>query len=573
MRPDRKLLDWLTDPVGDRGLSFLTGDGWQRLSYPALADKALSYASLVRDMGIERGGRVLVLHDTGPEFVGAFFGALAAGCTAVPLAPPRALGGRDVWVEHAGRVIELVRPDLLLGADQYAGLLADAARRSDHRCVLAAEPDGHGALPVQEPPEVALLQFTSGSRGSPRAVQVTGAQLAANISSINVALGAPDDFGASWLPFYHDMGLVGCLLFPIVHQVSQRLMSPSQFIGSPLDWLSPYGGGEGQVMAMPNFGFDYVARKVAAPSLTGMDFSRVEVVISAAERVRAASVAAFYELLRPFGLRWEALQPMYGLAEATLAVSGVRVGEIPITVAVRRQSEQIGAKIEILDVGTVDEPGPSGAELVQHVSCGVPLRGVAIKIVDDAGRLLPPGHLGEIVVSGPGVAKGYLGESSTSTRFTNGNLFTGDVGFCHDGELFVLGRQGDSIKVRGRSVYVEEIEEAIAATLPQLSDRTVVVAGTDATAPTILLLTEHQVDDVLATRALDLLRSWVGDEARVDVVVLARKSLQFTSSGKPRRSHMWQRHLTGELPGVVVGQQRPDRAQEAEGAPHVDALR
>ena len=243
-----------------------------------------------------------------------------------------------------------------------------------------------------------------------------------------------------------------------------------------------------------------------------MDFSSVKVVITGAERIRPASLAAFAKLLGPRGFRVEALQPAYGLAEATLAVTGVGLGQVPWATAIACGPVEIGQPVAITHRGLLTGLTEDDGEL-WHISCGRPLDGTDVEIVDDLGEVLPEGHLGEIAVTGPAVAQGYTSEDrDASTRFEGRRLFTGDAGFLDGGELFVLGRIGDSLQVRGRNVYVEDIEHALSEEGLFAWHRMAAVAGYLDDAPTVCLLTEAGGRDV--ERVVQLIAAQVGTGSR-----------------------------------------------------------
>ncbi|MDW3845664.1 AMP-binding protein [Micromonospora sp. BRA006-A] len=547
------LLDWLRHPSPEHGVSFLDDNGnWAWTAYHRLAHAALARGGeLLQCTG--PGQRVLITHPTGPDFVTAFFGTLAAGCTPVPLSPPQALGGTARWVSHAAHVIQTVRPALILTAEPYRQLLEAASQEAGHHSgILTAPPTAPAAGGPQDVAETALIQFTSGSRAAARGVPVSAANLETNIHMIHRMLGHFDTVGTSWLPLYHDMGLVGGFLLPVVLQMPHQMMRPGQFISAPIRWLAQYGRGTGQVMAMPNFGMDYVVKRIRPADLEGMDLTGVRTVITAAERVRPSSVASFYRLLAPIGLRWETLRPMYGLAEATLAVTGAQARRVPRMVGVKRTGERFGQAVEVGDVREASElahlPNGTDEPLVWHLSCGQPSPGTAVRIVDEHLAALPDGHVGEIAVAGPCVVHGYLDQRTTgTTRITKDTLLTGDAGFVMDGDLFVLGRMGDCIQVRGRNVFVEEVEDSLFTAFPSSARRSVVVAGYRDGNPQVTVLTTQSVGVDVATAMLDTLIRHVGSDVDLAVDVVPRDLLQFTSSGKPRRASIWRARTEGDV--------------------------
>jgi len=551
------LLDWLADPHPGRGLRFRGSDGgWERVPYPDLAGRVARRAAELSDLA--RGEVVVLMHDTGPEFVSSFFGVLASGGTPAPLAPAAPFGDRDAWLDHVARAF-LAGASVALCDERFAEDVRAAALRSGRPCrVVVAEPAGPSrpAAPAATPPRprapLALLQFTSGSGGASRATRVSWENLEADVEMIRRWIRMGTSVGVSWLPLHHDMGLIGALLAPVLAQADQGLMRPEQFIRSPLSWLQEYDQGGGQVMAMPNFGFDYLARRLRPQHVRGLDLSGVEVVVTGSERVRRETLDAFLGLLVPCGLRPSAMQPGYGLAEATLGVTGVPYGRPVPTVAVTPGPIRLGEPVRILRTAHLDGAAPEPGEHVWHVSCGPPLDGVEVNIVAADGTPLPDGHLGEIEVAGPTVALGYVHDApDASTRFLDGRLRTADAGFRYDGDIYVLGRIGDSMQVRGRNVYVEDIEQVLAEDIVFPWRRTVALAGYLGAEATVLIATEsglggreHQV--------VERVGEIVGPGVTVRVIQVPQESLDFTSSGKPRRRLMWERVLAGELSGELL---------------------
>ncbi|MQY03730.1 AMP-binding protein [Actinomadura macrotermitis] len=575
------LLDWVHDPVPGRLLRFLQDDGsWTEYSYTGLAGRVRGLAARLTDAGLDRDDTVVIAHRTGPDFVVSFFGVLLAGGTVSPLAPPVALGTAASWRAHAAHVIGTAGARFALAdadlADETAAAAADAANAADAAgtaCqVLVPDDREEGPAQALPPARTALLQFTSGSRGPTRGVRVSWANLEANLAMIHEWIGGGSESGASWLPLYHDMGLVGGLLVPVVYQMNQGLTRPEQFIMTPLRWLERFGRHGGEIMVMPNFGFDFVVRRVRPEALEGMDFSSVRVVITGAERIRPASLQAFAALLRPHGFDPRTLQPAYGLAEATLAVSGNGLGEAPRVVAVAPGPLRIGDTVVPVHTGTLDDfaahpgqaDGADGGGLLWHVGCGRPLSGTTVEIVDDLGQALPEGRVGEIAVAGPAIAQGYAREDrDASTRFEDGRLLTSDAGFFLDGELYVLGRIGDSLQVRGRNIYVEDLEQALAEEGLFSWHRMAVLAGFAGDVPTVCVVSEVAAD---SAAVLAVLQPIVGAEVDVRVVRVPKRGIEMTSSGKPRRRLMWQRLLAGELGGEPAVEAGPGGEAEPEAA-------
>jgi acyl-CoA synthetase (AMP-forming)/AMP-acid ligase II len=389
----------------------------------------------------------------------------------------------------------------------------------------------------------ALLQFTSGSSGRVKGVRVPVSALAANVAAISGWLEmAEGDATASWLPVHHDMGLTGCLLTPVVQQGDLYLLEPAEFIRDPARYVACFNAlsanGAGAVMtAMPTFGLDYITRRLTPEALAGLDFSGWRALIVGAERIDIDVLDRFLALMGPFGFDRRALLPAYGLAEATLAVTGLALREEFTTVAVAPRLTSLGRPVT-----------STGEDLQQVVGCGRALDGVTVSIQDEEGHLLPDRHVGQIVVCGASVADGYvIGPAPTSsTGWHDGALWTGDAGFLDGGQLFVIGRLGDAMKVRGRTLFAEDIESALVeAGLPRL--RVAVLLGSSARGAAGVVLLERPEPAWVDAAAVVLRRLTEG----VPVVILdvGRRSIQRTTSGKPKRRVMWNAYIAGDLEG------------------------
>ncbi|KWV33999.1 AMP-binding protein [Micromonospora rifamycinica] len=523
------LLGWLDRPDERRGIRFAEPDGsWRLWSYAELATLVRRYAAALRDAGVGAGDVVSIVETTGPRFVGLLFGSMVAGAAASPVAPPPPFGDRERWAGHLRGVLRASAPRLVVH-DPALSLVAEV-------CAGEGVPayDGEGLLTgavadrrTPEPAGLALVQFTSGSSGLVRGVRVHHQALAATVAGIQRWLRmTPDDPTASWLPVHHDMGLVGCLLAPVATGSDLWLMSPGDFVRRPVRYLECFGLRGARLTAMPAFGLDHIVRRVPRAALAGMDFSGWRAVIVGAERIRPALLTEFARFTAPHGLRRAALLPAYGLAEATLSVTGV-----PLDTGWRTVTVEQGAV----------------------VGCGRPLADARVTVVDDDGRAVADGTVGEIVVRGPAVAAGYLPAdadgTASGTRLADGELRTGDAGFLDDGELFVLGRLGDGVKVRGRMLLAEDVEATATAACGAPAGRITALLGQVGDAPrVVLLLVRPEPGWLPAARAA---AEAVAEGVPVTALVVPPGVVARTSSGKPRRRLMWQDHLAGRLAATV----------------------
>ena len=522
--PEEVLLGWIDKPRADTGVHFSVGrDGWDYWSYERLAARASEIAAGIQQLGVEPGSAVLVTARSGPEFIGSFYGTLLAGCVAAPLAPPLIFGSEGAYLTHLERLVEVAQPRVLLSEGPVSAPVARLASRAPALRTVIDVFDfeaGRQPEPVSRE-ELALLQFTSGSMSTPRGVRVPYASLAANVQAIAEWLEA-ENFATSahWLPFYHDMGLIGGLITPVTTQTTLWNLQPEQFVRSPLSYLELFGRTGAHVGTMPNFGLQHVLRRVRPEQLEGCDFSAMGALILGAERLHPQVLDDFARLLAPFGFREEVLAPAYGLAEATLAVTGASLRN-KLVYAV-----------------------PAVPEAVPVVGCGQPLPGMSVEVLDDDAKPLPDGEVGRIAVTGPAVADGYQNSDGVgSAEFVDGRLLTGDAGFMRDGELFVIGRLGDSLKVRGLSVFAEDLEVELGA-LPQVGNAVVVLLGSGSgSRPTAVAVFRRP--DAVAARAAAALLAARTEGADVHVVATGDDPILRTTSGKPKRREMWRRFVEG----------------------------
>jgi acyl-CoA synthetase (AMP-forming)/AMP-acid ligase II len=520
------ILSWLDHQGLEQPLRFSDGHGtWTTYSYAAMAAGVRRNAHRLRAAGIGSGDIVLLIGANTPGFVMSLYGVLYVGATPSIVAPV-ALAEMETRFKN---IVDTVSPAALLAAEEHAPSLDYLLRPLGCRVLTEAPTEAPMVDTASEPPEVALLQFSSGSTGAPRAVMVPWLALNAQVRAVQHWLSfTGDSRGVTWVPLYHDMGLVGCLLMPLACGAWSSYMPPQEFIGAPSRWLAEISRSGGTTSAMPSFALGHLLRKLRPAQLEGLDFGSMQSLIIGAERVDPDDLDAFYRLLSPFGLRHRALLPAYGLAEATLAVTGVRP-----------DPEEIHT--QLVDTGAL-EPGkpvtfPSGdARLATRLtSCGRPLGGMGVEILTTDGSPLSEGMFGEIAVSGEWMAAGYLDKDFTPF---DGRHRTGDMGFIFDGELYVVGRAGDSIKVRGRWLFAEDVQ-AIAAAASAKPQRTVALLGSLSGQDMVVVVI---VEDCTVEDASVLGRAVAAKlpGLRVTVLLVPHGTLRRTTSGKPKRRAMWQ---------------------------------
>ncbi|MQY03457.1 AMP-binding protein [Actinomadura macrotermitis] len=543
------LRDWLDKPHIGRGVHLAADDGtWEFRDYGDIAAAARRTAAALLEEGVKPGDVVCVVLPTDFTCVETYFGVWAAGGTVCLITPPLFQDGDD-YVTHVAAILRQARPVLTIASADLAPLadraLAEAGLEGRSREPRQAEAEA----PVQPAGELALLQFTSGSSGAPRGVMVTWENLEANCELIARMAGYDDeDEVASWLPLYHDMGLIGCFLTPISRQGRLRLMRPDHFIRDPARWIRCFA--ESHHTAAPPFAYAYAARRIKPEQLEGLDLSGWKTALIGAEPIDPHSLEVFARLLEPFGFERSTFKPAYGMAETTLLVTMDHVQRDPLAIRPDSESLAFGEPVRILDQHVLGADSV-GAKAGWVVGCGTPEEDVPVAIVDDEGRELEPGRLGEIVVGGESACQGYYaGAEGKSTRFADGKVYTGDAGFFHEGQLFVLGRMGDSIKVRGRSVYVEDLEAKLAEVTKLGKGRITVVAVPGAGSKGLALFAETN-DAPWAADVRETLRRRVGEDVEVTLII-GSGLIQRTSSGKPRRRFMWEQFQAGRMDGARV---------------------
>ncbi|WP_051247654.1 AMP-binding protein [Inquilinus limosus] len=480
-----------TTPDATAALFLSYPDGRERpefLSYGRLDRRAGAIAARLLERA-EPGDRILLAHDPGLAFVEAFFGCLYAGLAAVPLAPSQA---RDPARMAAVAKDAGARLLLVTGAQ-----IARASPPEDSRLTVLdseslAETDGRAFLdthPDRDP--LAFLQYTSGTTGAPKGVMVRQSSLLANLEQICAAFEIDARAaGVSWLPHYHDMGLIGGILTPIYTGYPVALMSPLSFLQHPIRWLRAihhYGRRYGEMICGgPSFAYQHCVERVPEELRSGLDLSCWRIAFCGAEPVRAEALGRFSETFAANGFRASSFYPCYGMAEATLFLSGGPPG--------------LGARVGDFDAAALERGlarlhDPAAASAPRRlVGCGVPCRGTEIRIVDDRGREVPEGRVGEIWASGPGIASGYWGrDEATRETFAAtlpqapGRAFlrTGDLGFLQEGELFISGRTKDLIIIAGRNIAPQDLEWTAQASHPavvQAAAFPVPLAGTEGAA-------------------------------------------------------------------------------------------
>ncbi len=396
------------------------------------------------------------------------------------------------------------------------------------------------------------LQFTSGSTGSIKPVLMTHRNVVANTWGLARRMEArPEDHVVSWLPLYHDMGLIGMAMLSLTAGAHLRLLSPFDFLADPANWLQAVTESPGSITAAPNFAFDYTTRRVSESRMGGLDLSSWKKCYCGAEPVDTATIAAFLERFGPVGMRPEAMQPTYGLAEATLMATMPFTGDIPHQVSISTSSISFGGPVDIVGSGLLTESVEDPSAAVTHVvALGTPAEEMGVEIVAEDGTIVRVDDTaGEVVVSGPSITPGYLMPDGSIDRFEGGRCPTGDIGFMHDGELYLIERIKNIIIKNGQNLSAAAIERALAELCEMPLDNFAVIETsiTDmGSGIAAVVEPPRKTDPSEVTSAV--LRAVRDLELPIDeIVVLDRNGIPRTTSGKKQHACLRAQLRSGDL--------------------------
>jgi len=561
------LLGWRAAHQPEREAYTFLGDGEaeeRSVNYRELERQARSVASRLQSAGVAAGERVLLLYPPGLEYVTAFLGCLYAGVIAVPAYPPRLnrpMSRLQAIVADSKAMVALTPTHILYNLERR---LAHAPEMKS--LLWLATDDGKDSAREWHPPEIdgntlAFLQYTSGSTAAPKGVMVTHGNLLHNLAMIYHGLGyTPNSHMVSWLPPYHDMGLIGGVLQPLYGGFPAALMPPVSFLQRPLGWLRAISRLRADTGGGPNFAYDLCSSKITPEERATLDLSSWTVAFNGAEPIRQESLERFVAAFAPCGFRPEAFYPTYGLAEATLIVSGNSKTTPPVVLPVE------GAGLE-RDRVVVTSAGDKGTRTL--VGCGRVLADQKIVVVNpESHTRCPSDRVGEIWVSGPSVAQGYWGRPEDTEHAFRAYLAdtgegpflrTGDLGFLHDGELFVTGRLKDLIVIRGLNHYPQDIEQTVERSHVALRpDGCAAFSVTSDESEQLVVVQELErryVRNADVSKVVASVRRAVAEhhELQVHAVVLVRTgSIPKTSSGKIQRRATRAAYSDGTLAVVAT---------------------
>jgi acyl-CoA synthetase (AMP-forming)/AMP-acid ligase II len=549
-RPDRTVFTFLTD--GE-----LEGVRW---SYAELDRRARAIGAVLQDAGAA-GERAILIYPPGLDFLSAFFGCLYGGVVAVPAYPPdpgrlaRTLPRLCAIARDAEAGFVLTTNDILRLAGAVTATEPDLARlRWIASDAVPAGSESGWRPPGVDHDSVAFLQYTSGSTAAPKGVIVTYRNVMHNQHMIHRLFQQGEDaVGLSWLPLYHDMGLIGHAIHPIYIGATQYLMSPLAFLHRPLRWLDAVSRYRVTISGAPNFGYDLTARRVTPQQASGLDLSSWQLAFNGAEPIRLETMQRFAAAFERCGFRWSSFSPCYGLAEATLAVTGSAKGREPQRCTVERAG---------LEAHRVIELSAGAADSVTFVGSGHVADPRAVVIADpETLRCAGSDRVGEIWVTGMHVAGGYWNRPDETARTFAARLQdvpdagpflrTGDYGFILHGELYVTGRRKDLIIIGGRNYYPQDIELAAATAHPAVRPGCVVAFSTTVNGEeqAVVLVETSDLRDPPEQVTAEIRRAIheAHDLAPHVVQLVAPRSLFKTSSGKIQRQACRAAWLTGTL--------------------------
>lgn len=540
-----ELLDWHARAHGERTHVTLlaetdAGPTTRALSYGELRDDALSVAAGLGHAGLEPGQAVAIMLPTSLDFFAAFFGVLYAGGVPVPIYPPARRSQLEEHFRRQSRIVANALAAMLITVPEARAVarLLRAATPSLRRIASVPElrQSARPAVPRINPQDLAFLQYTSGSTGQPKGVVLTHANVVANIRAIGKAMRLqPSDVFVSWLPLYHDMGLIGAWLGSLHYAVPLVAMPPNDFLARPESWMWAIHRYRGTLSAAPNFAYEICATRLDARLLDGLDLSSWRIAFNGSEPVGADTIERFNERFARYGFDARAQFPVYGLAESSVALTfpppsrGVLVDRI--------DRAKLGAS-GVAEPARADDEHP-----LRIVACGRPLPAHELRVVDPNGRELPERHEGAIEFRGPSATSGYFRNPEATRALFDGDwLVTGDLGYVAGGELYLTGRAKDLIIRGGQHVHPQEAEAAIGAIAGIRKGCVTVFGVPDRTSGSERVVVVAETRETDAARLSALRTSITATVAALigappdDVVLAPPHTVLKTSSGKIRRA-------------------------------------
>lgn len=543
----------------EHGYTFVGSGGPVHRPYSAMYAAARSVAGGLAEAGLRPGDLVAIVLTDSEEFLTTLFGASMAGVIPASLYPPQSTTDHEAYfaltagaLRSAGARVVVTSPSLIDGFERVRAA-CPSLRLVLSRENLATVPAGRSVAPALD--DIAFVQFTSGSTSSPKGVALSHRNLCANVDAINGPNGMATtdaDSGVSWLPLYHDMGLIGMALGPLYSARPGIFLTTEAFVKRPIEWLRAISTCRATVSFAPNFAYDLCTRRVKDRDLASLDLSCWRIAGCGAEPIHAPTLAAFAERFAPAGFSATSFLPSYGLAEHVLAATFPSRGR---HVRVERVSSTALSERRIA-IAAADTEQPT----CQLVSCGMALPGHRLRIVDGSGRELGERQVGEITLAGPSVMLGYYGDDElTRETIRDGWLHTGDLGYLSDGELFVCGRVKDLIIVNGRKYHPQDLEWGVDGVAGVRRGRVVAFGtGTQGERERVVMVVEPN-GTVEAAALVDNVRRRIAELHGVyvdEVAVVPSGAVARTTSGKVQRAATRARYERGEL--AMAGERGAD---------------
>ncbi len=526
------------------------------LTWPALREEALGVAGRLLGRGLEPGDRVAIVAETEADFHRALMGCLYARLVPCPVPLPGAFGSRTGYLDQIRRIAEVAGISAAISPAMFRDWVSEALADRELAFVgTLAELDNAPARlsPADGRPDdaIAYLQFSSGTTSFPKGIAVTHGAMMANIRAMaeHAFQMREGDRGVSWLPYYHDMGLVGCVMLPIATQMTADHLKTRDFILRPGLWLDLVSRYRGTMTYAPSFGYDLATRRTRAPE--ELDLTCLRIAGVGGDMIKLANLKTFADTFAAAGFRRESFLPSYGMAEASLGLAFAPLGS--------------GARTELVDVDRLrDEhvavPPSGNARSREFAVCGRPLPEHEIEIRDREGRAQPEGRVGQIFVRGPSLMQGYFGDPEETARVLSpdGWLDTGDLGYMRAGEIVVTGRIKDLIIINGRNIWPQDIEWSVESHVDGAKEGSVAAfqladegdEGPDAGRVAVVVecrRREAQDREALRAAAHSVVRTVCGIEARV--ALCAPGALPRTSSGKLSRTKAREMFFAGAFEG------------------------
>ena len=537
--------------LGRTGSNFYSSRGklYAVLTYTELRDQAQALARRLNGLGTERGARMVIVADTHPDFLRFFFACQYAGLVPVPLPIPHNPGSHKAYVAQIRSMAQGCQASLAMAPADYSELITEAAAGLE--LAFIGTPEAYDALPEQacelqpmQADELAYLQYTSGSTRFPRGVMITQRAVLNNLSGIIIEgmEMKTTDRCVSWLPFYHDMGLVGLVLAPLASQLSVDYLGTREFAMRPRQWLSLMSRNKATISFSPPFGYELCNRRLREGEAETFDLSAWRVAGVGAETIRPQVLHDFAEALAPSGFDRKSFLACYGMAECSLAVSFAPLhGGLSVD---RVDADHLALHEQALPVA-----GAAVERISEFVNCGVPLSTFEVEVRDTTGRIVPERHIGLIHVRAPSVMSGYFNEPdiSAETLSADGWLNTGDIGYRVAASIMITGRSKDLIIINGRNIWPQDLEQ-LAEQQPDVRPGDALafaVPGADGADMAVMVVQYRDKDSEKRAELISCLQGLIHADVGIDchIELAPLHTLPRTSSGKLSRSKARQNYI------------------------------